>query len=124
MPLTQTVSLSLGKQAEGEVCFYLRKRGYQILRRNYRCPFGEIDIIAQKGNTISFVEVKARAKADFVLPCEYVTSQKQAKIKKTALFFINGEKGLQGINFSFDVASVTKTHRGALLIDFIEGAFE
>ena len=50
----------LGKKGEEAACAYLERKGYVICRRNYRCRYGEIDIIAAKGGELSFVEVKTR----------------------------------------------------------------
>lgn len=57
MPKTQ--KRELGDKGEEVVCKYLEKRGYRVLERNYWKPWGEIDIVAEKGSTISFVEVKS-----------------------------------------------------------------
>lgn len=67
---------------------YLEKEGYRILCRNFRRKFAEIDIVAQQGETLCFVEVKARSVTDFGLPCEAVHAEKQAKIRRLAELFI------------------------------------
>ncbi len=51
---------SLGQFGEEQAARYLRRRFYSILERNYRCRFGEIDLIAKRGGTLAFVEVKLR----------------------------------------------------------------
>lgn len=114
---------SFGKEAEDIACKYLKRNGCRILKRNYSSRFGEIDIIARKFDTISFVEVKARAGVDFGSPSVFVTPQKQTKIKKTALFFITREKAT-GLNYRFDVISMVKNEKGSFEIEFLEGAFE
>ena len=55
----------LGKKGEDAACTYLERKGYVICRRNYRCRYGEIDIIAAKGGELSFVEVKTRRNLNF-----------------------------------------------------------
>lgn len=114
---------TFGKQAEDEACRYLKRNGYHILNRNYTSRFGEIDIIARKIDTISFIEVKARTNTDFGPPSIFVTPQKQTKIKKTALFFITGVK-LNNPNYRFDVISMVRNGKGSFEIEFLEGAFE
>ncbi|AKI97871.1 YraN family protein [Kosmotoga pacifica] len=52
------MSIKKGKHCEDVACAYLRKRGYKILARNVRYPFGELDIVAMKGKRLVFVEVK------------------------------------------------------------------
>lgn len=55
----------LGKKGEDAACAYLERKGYVICRRNYRCRYGEIDIIAAKGGELSFVEVKNTPQPEF-----------------------------------------------------------
>ncbi len=67
---------------------YLRCRGYQILKMNFRCRTGEIDIVARDGAAIVFVEVKYRNSKRYGSPEEAVTPVKQRKIIRTAQFFL------------------------------------
>jgi putative endonuclease len=53
-----------GRRAETLACWWLRLRGWRILARRVRTPVGEVDIVARRGRTVAFVEVKARASAD------------------------------------------------------------
>ena len=53
-----------GRGAETFACWYLRLKGWRILARRARVPGGEVDIVARRGRTLAFVEVKARATAD------------------------------------------------------------
>lgn len=55
----RTTKRKVGDAGEGVVCKYLEKKGYRIVERNYLKPWGEIDIVAEKGNLLSFVEVKS-----------------------------------------------------------------
>ena len=89
----------LGKKGEDAACAYLERKGYVICRRNYRCRYGEIDIIAAKGGELSFVEVKTRRNLNFGLPRLAVTYAKQQKIRSAALFY------LQQV-LSFDVIEI------------------
>jgi putative endonuclease len=116
-------SSAFGRQAEEIACHYLEKKGYNILRRNFACRFGEIDIIAEKGKTVCFIEVKARTNVSFGPPTIFVTPQKQARIKKTALFFITAKKW-DALSFRFDVISITKDKKDSFKIELVEGAFE
>lgn len=85
MPQRKTVSL--GKSAEDLACTLLEKNGYKIVERNFHSRFGEVDIIAEFGNNLVFVEVKARWSLKFGLPEEAVTKQKIYKIIKTAQYY-------------------------------------
>lgn len=68
---------------------YLEEMDYEILERNYRLKFGEIDIIAEKGGCIVFVEVKTRKNNFFGEPSEYVDRKKQSRVKKAAACYID-----------------------------------
>lgn len=80
----------VSKGAAGEVLAarYLRDKGYTIEAANYRCRFGEIDIIASDKTYIVFVEVKTRAENSLYQPREAVTQMKQRRIVKTAKLFL------------------------------------
>lgn len=93
-----------GQNGEAKVCSFLRKSGYKILKRNYQCKYGEIDIIAQKCDYIIFVEVKTRKKDSIVSPAESVNVYKQQRIIKTAQDFM--VKTLCELQPRFDVAEV------------------
>lgn len=78
----------LGIFGEDLAAKYLKRKKYKILERNWRCQFGEIDIIAQKSDVICFVEVKTRTNTDKGLPQEAVNFHKQQHIKKSAQLFV------------------------------------
>ena len=73
-----------GRLGEESVCAYLTERGYNIAARNYRIKGGEIDIIAENGDFIAFVEVKARKPDSMVSGFEAVNKRKRGLIIKTA----------------------------------------
>ena len=76
-----------GKLGENIACNYLKNKGYQILARNFRTRWGELDIIATYKNKLIFIEVKTRKSADFGSPFEAVTSGKLHRLQRAALFF-------------------------------------
>ena len=81
---------SLGKKGEDLAVSYLQKsQGYQILQRNYRCVFGEVDIIAKDHDVLTFIEVRTRGSEHFGNPKESITARKQHQLSKVALEFIN-----------------------------------
>lgn len=98
---------------------YLEKNGYRILDRNYSKPFGEIDIIAIKGDMISFVEVKTRKSDDFAYAAEAVDYYKQERIKRASQAFLM-ERKLTNFLISFDISEVYLDTRK---INYIENAF-
>jgi putative endonuclease len=74
--------MKLGAWGEDAAEKYLRRKGYTIMERNFRCRFGEIDIIALNGNELVFVEVKTRRNLNFGWPCESVTPEKIRHLKR------------------------------------------
>jgi len=113
---------TLGKKGEDIAAAFLEKKGYNILFRNYKCSFGEIDIIAKHKKTLSFIEVKTRSTKKYGLPQEAVTPAKQAKISRVALEFVQRYK-MENRAARFDVVSVQSLNDG-YEVDLIENAFE
>ncbi len=107
----------LGKIGEDTAAKMLQAKGYRILKRNYRCKSGEIDIIASRGADISFVEVKTRRNCHYGRPCEAVDRRKQSRIRSVALSYLKEteRKGFVYGNVRFDVVEIVVKH--------IEGAF-
>lgn len=81
---------TLGAEGEERTVRYLVQRGFKILCRNYRCRFGEIDVIAYEPekNIVCFIEVKTRSGLKKGLPCEAVTPAKLNRIKRTAWHYM------------------------------------
>lgn len=77
-----------GDLGENLACEYLKKQGYQILERNYLIRGGEIDIVAQDGEYLVFIEVKTRYTHEFGPPLESITPWKIKSLLKTALFYV------------------------------------
>jgi putative endonuclease len=67
----------IGRWGEEIAAVYLEKKGYDLINRNVRTPYGEIDLIARQRGRVIFVEVKTRTSAGFGYPEEAVTPQKQ-----------------------------------------------
>lgn len=96
---------SLGRRGEDLACRLLEKEGYEILERNWRCPLGEIDIIAREGDCWAFIEVKTRRGHRAEYPEDGLTPAKLERLIVLAQQYL-GEKGLQGINWRVDLAAV------------------
>ena len=114
---------SLGRFGEEQAARYLRRRFYAILERNYRCRFGEIDLIAKKGGYLVFVEVKLRKDASHGAAREFVDERKQRKVIAAAEHYLSQhETALQP---RFDVIEVyaPKGEHGPVEIAQIENAF-
>ena len=116
MPLLDRISL--GKAGEDCACRELERRGYAILARRYRSRLGEIDIVAREGETVVFVEVKARRSSRFGHPQEAVTWTKRAHMIKAALAYLKARRvGDRPIRF--DVVALEGDK-----LDYIRDAFE
>jgi len=114
-----------GSWGEAQAAAYLRRRGYTIVAANYRCRFGEIDLIARDGETLCFVEVKLRSTFAHGLPREFVTTAKQRRLRTAAAQYLVSHE--PGAPVRFDVAEVytDAAHTDAnTRIEYIENAFE
>lgn len=96
----------IGKQAEDMACEFLKKKGFELLDRNYRSKMGEIDLIMRKGNDIIFAEVRARNHPLYGDALESVTPYKQAKIIKTAMHYLQYKNWFDKVNCRFDVIAI------------------
>lgn len=113
---------SIGNIGEDSVCQYLTERGYRIVVRNYTIRGGEIDIIAEDGEFLAFVEVKSRKPDSMVSGFEAVNSRKKGLIIKTAAdYCVKHPNQLQP---RFDVAEVTVSRGRVMKIDYIKNAFD
>jgi putative endonuclease len=114
---------AFGRWGESLAAEYLVERGYTILERNVRTPYGEIDLVAcqdeelssfeavvgerQKGFATIFVEVKTRSSRSFGLPEEAVTSRKQAHMLAAAQAYLQQHPELEG-NWRIDVIAIQR----------------
>lgn len=112
-----------GTAGENAAANYLLSRGYKISERNFRCRYGEIDIIAEKDGCIVFAEVKTRKTDAFGRPAEFVNMAKREKIRKTALVYT----GDPDVRMRFDVIEILYEERFGEFwikkINHIENAF-
>ncbi|WP_258360432.1 YraN family protein, partial [Moorella sulfitireducens (nom. illeg.)] len=91
--------------------------------RNYRCPLGEIDIIAADGEAIVFVEVRTRSTDAFGTPQESVDLRKQMRLRRLAAYYLSG-RGLTNRPCRFDVVAVRLDRQERVTgIEVIKGAF-
>lgn len=79
---------NLGNAGENLAEEMLKAKGYFIIKRNFSCPYGEVDIIAVKNKVISFIEVKTRTSSRYGSPAEAVDLKKQRHIKNAAQYFL------------------------------------
>lgn len=113
-----------GDWGEALVAEYLEARGCRIAEKEWRCRFGEIDLIAEQEGTLLFVEVKLRTNLRYGMPRESVTAKKQEKLRSAALLYLS----MHGLDAParFDVAEVYTDARHSARstrIEYIENAF-
>ena len=93
-----------GRRAELLCTCLLRLKGYRILARHWKCPSGEIDIVARRGRVLAFIEVKARDSA--ANAAEALSRKQQARIARAASQFVAGRTALQQLDQRFDIILV------------------
>ena len=113
--------MRLGEKGEGLAEKFLRKKGYNILKRNFKTSIGEIDIIALDKECLVFIEVKSRKSLEYGQPFEAVNSHKRRKIAKVAMLYLKKLKEIPPCRF--DVVSVYYDN-GRAEFDLIKDAFE
>lgn len=101
------MSEEIARLGEDIAAAAVKEAGYTILARNFRCRQGELDIVAQKGQTVAFIEVKTRSHSGFGQPHEAVTYGKKQRIQKAAAWFA-AKGNLDHCQFRFDVISVSR----------------
>ncbi|TWT52304.1 hypothetical protein KOR42_29900 [Thalassoglobus neptunius] len=112
-----------GNHGERIAARFLKQKGYRILRRQARGPFGEIDLIAKDADTIIFVEVKTRKSSVRGHPSEAVTYQKQRQISRAALAWLKKNNLLEH-RCRFDVIAILHAPGEQPQIKHIIHAFE
>ena len=112
----------LGARGEDLAVKYLKKKGYKVIERNYRCQWGEIDLVARQGDTLVFVEIKSRSSHGFGLPQEAVDRFKQDKLIEVARAYLAERRLTEDITMRFDVVAVQLTSSGPD-IELIQDAF-
>ncbi len=107
-----------GDHAEQRACHFLLAQGLKLILKNYRCKYGEIDLIMQDSKDVVFVEVRSRANTAFGSAIESVNKSKQRKILDTSIHFLQQRNWLNKANCRFDVIGI---HQNEL--EWIKDAF-
>ena len=109
-----------GDKAEAAASVYLQNKGYTIIEKNYRKPWGEIDIIAKKGSLMVFVEVKANAKTldSAFNPEVRADHNKLRKVIRTATLYLGKRPGGLDNEWRIDIISVTMNETVARITHF------
>ncbi len=112
----------VGRKGEQLAFRYLKRRGYRIVELNYRCPLGEVDIVAREGDTIVFVEVKTRRDASYGRPREAIGFKKRSQLSKVAQYFLKVRRA-EHLSARFDVMEIEIDEDGPR-IELLKNAFE
>ncbi len=114
----------LGDAGEGIAACELIRRGYVVRERNWRCPEGELDIVAEQGDTLVFVEVRTRRGDHFGTPEESITPAKRAHLIASAQAYLQAHP-LEERDWRIDVVAVEMSLHGELVrVDVIENAIQ
>lgn len=114
---------NLGRRGEDEAASYLKKQGYILLQRNYRCPLGEIDVIAKDSKTLVFIEVRTRSSDRFGTPQESINRKKMLKIHKVAQYYLKAvQKEEEPVRFDV-LALLLDVENQLMQLEHIKGAF-
>lgn len=111
----------LGLAGEKAAERYMRKNGYRIRARRWRCQMGEIDLVAEKGGEVVFVEVKTRTSSAFGGAVMAVDTRKRARLRAAAYEYLD-RNSLWGSPFRIDVISVTAGSGGKAQLEHFPSA--
>jgi len=114
--------LELGQFGEELAYKKIKSLGYKKIIRNYKCPLGEVDLIANDGDTLVFVETKTRKGKSVGYAKEAVTARKRRQLSKVALFYMKSNNCCE-TKARFDVIAVS-LKGGTPLIEVIKNAFD
>jgi len=115
--------LQFGREGESAAIAFLKENGYRILEKNSRFKLGEIDVIAEQGGVIVFIEVKARMDHEFGHPFDALTPTKQKKIIQTTQSFLV-QKRIPDKSMRFDVVALTLDPPDSWKRELLENAFQ
>jgi putative endonuclease len=103
-----------GDEAEGLAARWLAERGYQIRERNFSCPYGELDLVAERDGVLCVIEVRMRSTIAFGDPAFTVGGVKQRRVIRATRQYLF-ERGIRGKQVRFDVITVVGSGEGARL---------
>lgn len=111
-----------GDEIEARACAHLEREGLTLVTRNYRSPYGEIDLVMQHRDVLVFVEVRYRGGTEFGHPSETVDHRKQARLRATAEHYLQRDKRGSKKACRFDIVALTRSHDGDQLM-WLQNAF-
>jgi putative endonuclease len=110
----------LGARGEDLAVAHLEGLGMVVLQRNWRCPQGEIDVVAEDGPDVVVCEVKTRRTAAYGTPAEAVTPAKLARLRRLAAAWVRQQpRGFRAVRI--DVVAVTVPRGGSVSVEHLQG---
>lgn len=113
---------SIGSVAEASACQYLQTQGLVLIKKNYRCFHGELDLIMRDKTTLVFIEVRQRSRIDFGSAIESVNAIKIRKLIKAASHFLQQQDWLNRVDSRFDIVAIHPMN-GKMQIEWVKNAF-
>jgi putative endonuclease len=113
----------VGQFGEDVAVRWLVDSGMRVLDRNWRCPDGELDVVADDDGVVVFVEVKTRSSAEFGDPAEAVTPTKARRIHRLAARWLSEHREVRSDEMRFDIVSVLRARSGGISITHFPAAF-
>ncbi|MDN3356603.1 YraN family protein [Actinomadura sp. DC4] len=110
----------LGRRGEDAAASHLAGLGWTIIERNWRCPEGELDIVARDGSSIVVCEVKTRSSVEYGAPVEAVTPTKAARLHRLAARWL-AARGVGHVPVRVDVIGLVADDSGRFSIDHLKG---
>lgn len=120
--ILQTTRKKLGEWGENVAQSYLIDHGYQVIGRNFRSPYGEMDIIARDGSVWCFIEVKTRKNRRYGPGYHSVNRRKQNHLIQTAEFYLISNN-LSNVPLRFDIISIDFIDQTEYRVELIRNAF-
>ena len=113
-------TVALGRFGEDLAAEYLREQGLVVLDRNWRCPRGELDIIARDGSALVVCEVKTRRRTTYGAPIEAVGPRKLRRLRELALHWLD-EQQIHVPHIRIDVIGILQPPGGTPIIEHLRG---
>ncbi|MBI5669293.1 MAG: YraN family protein [Chloroflexi bacterium] len=117
------MSQPFGQRGEQLATHYLKQQGYTIIGTNWHCRFGEIDIIARQGDTLVFVEVRARHAALPEAAFASISKRKRARLLRAAHLYL-ADHQLENANWRVDVIAIAIPPSGRPMIEHVADALD
>lgn len=111
---------AVGRYGEDVAARHLSEAGLAVLERNWRCRFGEIDIVAREGDVLVVCEVKTRSSSAFISPLEAVTPAKARRLRRLAAEWLRAHPARPAA-VRIDVVAVLRSPRGAAMVEHLRG---